>query len=239
MWPPTSGPTPGRPHGEAAPGRDPHARRLARRQPGPPPEPRGCGPGAEARSHQGRDAGSVSGRGEEASRDDRHECPGRAPEPGAALGDALQLRAGECGVGDAAAGLLRAGEPGLAQAPREGWEAARRPGSPPGGGGARRLPPCRTAGVDAVNLYRDCASGLRDDRPGVDSCLRALRKGDVLVVWKLDRLGRNLVHPCKTVGSPFWLPFPATTAPCNWRSTERGRRARSRARWMRARWASH
>ena len=36
--------------------------------------------------------------------------------------------------------------------------------------------------------------GVRDDRPGLDNCLRALRKGDVLVVWKLDRLGRNLAH---------------------------------------------
>ena len=53
----------------------------------------------------------------------------------------------------------------------------------------------RAAGVDiAVNLYHDLASGVRDDRPGLDNCLRALRKGDVLVVWKLDRLGRNLAH---------------------------------------------
>ena len=58
----------------------------------------------------------------------------------------------------------------------------------------------RAAGVDdAVNVYHDCASGLRDDRPGLDSCLRALRKGDVLVVWKLDRLGRNLAHLVNTV----------------------------------------
>ena len=48
--------------------------------------------------------------------------------------------------------------------------------------------------VEAINLYHDLASGVRDDRPGLDSCLRALRKGDVLVVWKLDRLGRNLAH---------------------------------------------
>ena len=53
----------------------------------------------------------------------------------------------------------------------------------------------RAEGIDdAANLYQDFASGVRDDRPGLDSCLRALRKGDVLVVWKLDRLGRNLAH---------------------------------------------
>ena len=58
----------------------------------------------------------------------------------------------------------------------------------------------RAAGVDdAVNIYHDLASGVRDDRPGLDSCLRALRKGDVLVVWKLDRLGRNLAHLVNTV----------------------------------------
>ena len=54
-------------------------------------------------------------------------------------------------------------------------------------------------GIDAVNVYHDFASGVRDDRPGLDSCLRALRKGDVLVVWKLDRLGRNLAHLVNTV----------------------------------------
>ena len=40
---------------------------------------------------------------------------------------------------------------------------------------------------------------MRDDRPGLENCLRALRKGDVLVVWKLDRLGRNLTHLVNTV----------------------------------------
>ena len=57
----------------------------------------------------------------------------------------------------------------------------------------------RAEGIDAVNLYHDFASGVRDDRPGLDSCLRALRKGDVLVAWKLDRLGRNLAHLVNTV----------------------------------------
>ena len=53
----------------------------------------------------------------------------------------------------------------------------------------------RAEGIDdPVNLYHDFASGVRDDGPGLDSCLHALRKGDVLVVWKLDGLGRNLAH---------------------------------------------
>ena len=44
------------------------------------------------------------------------------------------------------------------------------------------------AGVDPAHLYEDRASGKRDDRPGLLACLKALRAGDMLVVWKLDRL---------------------------------------------------
>ena len=55
------------------------------------------------------------------------------------------------------------------------------------------------AGVDVTHLYDDHASGRRDDRPGLASCLKALRDGDTLVVWKLDRLGRNLHHLVNTV----------------------------------------
>lgn len=50
------------------------------------------------------------------------------------------------------------------------------------------------AGVDSRHLYEDAASGKRDDRPGLAACLKALREGDTLVVWKLDRLGRDLRH---------------------------------------------
>lgn len=50
------------------------------------------------------------------------------------------------------------------------------------------------AGVEANNIYEDAASGKKEDRPGLAACLKALRRGDTLVVWKLDRLGRDLRH---------------------------------------------
>ena len=56
-----------------------------------------------------------------------------------------------------------------------------------------------TAGVKEKDIYQDEASGKRDQRPGLQSCLKALREGDTLVVWKLDRLGRNLRHLINTV----------------------------------------
>lgn len=55
------------------------------------------------------------------------------------------------------------------------------------------------AGVEPEQLYEDQASGKRDDRPGLDACIRALRASDTLIVWKLDRLGRNLTHLVETV----------------------------------------
>ncbi|ALX10288.1 DNA invertase [Burkholderia cepacia JBK9] len=44
----------------------------------------------------------------------------------------------------------------------------------------------------ATNIYEDKASGKTADRPELVHCLRALREGDTLVAWRLDRLGRNL-----------------------------------------------
>jgi len=57
----------------------------------------------------------------------------------------------------------------------------------------------REAGIDSAQLYEDLASGKKDDRPGLAACLKALRDGDTLIVWKLDRLGRNLHHLVNTV----------------------------------------
>ncbi|HEA0865573.1 TPA: recombinase family protein, partial [Salmonella enterica] len=55
------------------------------------------------------------------------------------------------------------------------------------------------AGVSPEHLYEDHASGKTEDRPGLLNCLKALREGDTLVVWKLDRLGRDLHHLINTV----------------------------------------
>src|SRR5665647_1139815 len=55
------------------------------------------------------------------------------------------------------------------------------------------------AGVHDERFYEDRASGRRDDRPGLAACLKSLRDGDMVVVWKLDRLGRDLHHLVNTV----------------------------------------
>src|SRR6202022_3656287 len=55
------------------------------------------------------------------------------------------------------------------------------------------------AGVDPAQIYEDRGSGRLDARPGLDATLKTLRTGDTLVVWKLDRLGRNLRHLVNTV----------------------------------------
>src|SRR6516162_9062957 len=54
----------------------------------------------------------------------------------------------------------------------------------------------RAAGVDPRHLFEDHASGAgaKDDRSGLAQTLEFVRPGDVLVVWKLDRLGRSLSH---------------------------------------------
>lgn len=49
------------------------------------------------------------------------------------------------------------------------------------------------AGVEEERIYSDMQSGSRhDNRAGLQSCLKALQPGNVLIIWKLDRLGRSL-----------------------------------------------
>ena len=55
------------------------------------------------------------------------------------------------------------------------------------------------SGVKEENIYSDKISGTKDERPGLENCLKALREDDILVVYKLDRLGRNLKHLIQTV----------------------------------------
>lgn len=45
-----------------------------------------------------------------------------------------------------------------------------------------------------ARIFTEVASGAKDDRPELARCLGHLDAGDVMVVWRLDRLGRNLKH---------------------------------------------
>lgn len=57
------------------------------------------------------------------------------------------------------------------------------------------------AGVDARHLFEDHASGAKDDRAGLVKALAFVQPGDVLIVWKLDRLGRSLSHLLEIVNT--------------------------------------
>lgn len=46
--------------------------------------------------------------------------------------------------------------------------------------------------IDCQRVFTDVLSGAKADRPGLGEALAYLREGDVLVVWRLDRLGRSL-----------------------------------------------
>ncbi len=48
------------------------------------------------------------------------------------------------------------------------------------------------AGVEPDRIYEDTLSGAKTNRPGLEHAIRAARQGDVLIVWRLDRLGRSL-----------------------------------------------
>ncbi len=51
-----------------------------------------------------------------------------------------------------------------------------------------------------TKIFSDKISGMKKDRPGLDVALSHLRNGDSFVIWKLDRLGRNLKELISMVG---------------------------------------
>ena len=57
------------------------------------------------------------------------------------------------------------------------------------------------AAAGCAKVFEDRASGARGDRAGLRAALDYVRQGDVLIVWKLDRLGRSLPHLIETVTS--------------------------------------
>jgi DNA invertase Pin-like site-specific DNA recombinase len=64
---------------------------------------------------------------------------------------------------------------------------------------ALQLAALKAAGVAAKDIYTDKASGKLSQRPGLDKALARLEPGDTLVVWKMDRLGRSMIHLVETV----------------------------------------
>lgn len=52
----------------------------------------------------------------------------------------------------------------------------------------------RQHGCKRALIYLDQSSGAKTERTGLDSCLANLKKGDTLVVWRIDRLSRSLSH---------------------------------------------
>jgi DNA invertase Pin-like site-specific DNA recombinase len=55
--------------------------------------------------------------------------------------------------------------------------------------------------ADCGKIYQETASGAKADRPVLEEVLSYVRKGDTLVVWRLDRLGRSLKHLIEVVAA--------------------------------------
>jgi DNA invertase Pin-like site-specific DNA recombinase len=53
--------------------------------------------------------------------------------------------------------------------------------------------------AECSKIFTDTASGAKTERKGLDEALNYVRKGDTLVVWRLDRLGRSLPHLISTM----------------------------------------
>ena len=53
--------------------------------------------------------------------------------------------------------------------------------------------------IGYTKIFTDTASGAKAEREGLEDALEYVREGDILVVWRLDRLGRSLKHLIKTI----------------------------------------
>ncbi len=70
-----------------------------------------------------------------------------------------------------------------------------------------------SSGVDERHIFEDNASGSKDNRVGLAQALEYFKEGDVLVVWKLDRLGHSLPHLIEIVShlKPKGVGFKSLT----------------------------
>lgn len=62
-----------------------------------------------------------------------------------------------------------------------------------------QLDALKNAGVPDKLIFLDKVSGAKAERPGLNSCMKELREGDTLIIWRLDRLGRSLKHLIEVV----------------------------------------
>jgi DNA invertase Pin-like site-specific DNA recombinase len=53
--------------------------------------------------------------------------------------------------------------------------------------------------IGCSKIYTDTASGAKAERAGLEEALEYVREADILVVWRLDRLGRSLKHLIETI----------------------------------------
>ncbi len=71
---------------------------------------------------------------------------------------------------------------------------------------ALQLEALTNQGIPQSQIFKDKLSGARCDGPGLLKCLDTLESGDVLVVWRLDRLGRDAAARTH-LSVPIFLSF--------------------------------